>query len=437
MSIVRDVVLVLVLGGLMQAAHGFAPSDAERLVGSSVVLAVGFVLLSSWLVGRLFARVGLPKLTGYLAAGMIVGPAVLGFVGETVLAELRLVNGIAIAFIALTAGSELDLRAMRPLLPTISAVSLFGVVGAAVVCSLVLFGLRDEVPFLAALPERAGRSVAAVLGVAIAAGSPAVVVAIRKETGADGPVARTTLGVVVLADLVIIILYAVASTFAQAALRGDADVGSAAGAVAWEVLGSPLVGIFVGALLGLYVRKVREGTDYFVIAVCVAVAEISQRIHLDPLLVALAAGAFVENVTHAGKELVEGFDKASLPVYVLFFTVAGATLHLDALSVVAIPAAALLCARAASMLVGARIGTVLAGSEPTVRKFAGFGLLPQAGLAIALAMSVARSFPGFGAEASALVLAIVGVNELIAPVLYRMALLRSGEVVDRAEGEPG
>jgi Kef-type K+ transport system membrane component KefB len=427
MSAARDIVLVLVLGSLMQAVHGFAP-DTERIVGSSVVLAFGFVLLTSWLAGRLFSKIGLPKLTGYLVAGIVVGPAALGYIDEVVLEQLKLVNGIAIALIALTAGSELDLRGLRPLLKTILAMSLIAVCGGAVAIGVVTWLLRDMIPFLGALPRSSSMAVASVLGVAIAAGSPAVVVAIRKETGADGPVARTTLGVVVVADLIVIIFYAITSTIAHAVLMGEADVSSAAGKVAWEVLGSPIVGVLVGGVLALYVKKVKAGTDYFVLAVCVAIAEVSTRVHLDPLLIALAAGVFVENVTHAGKELVEGFDKASLPVYVLFFTVAGATLHLDALVVVAIPAFALVLTRAGALLVGSRIATSLVTSAPTVKKYAGFGLLPQAGLAIALALTLSRSFPEFGPEATALVLSIVGVNELVAPVLYRWSLVWSGEV---------
>lgn len=428
MNAARDIVLVLALGGLMQAAHGYAPDDGVQLVGSSVVLAFGFVMLTSWLAGRLFAGFGLPKLTGYLVAGIIVGPATLGYIGESVLEQLKLVNGIAISLIALTAGSELDLRAFRPLLRTILAITFVGVCGAAITLGLAIWLLRDAIPFLDALARHAGMAVAAVLGVAIAAGSPAVVVAIRKETGADGPVARTTLGVVVVADLVVIMLYAITSTVAHAVLSGRADVTTAAGTVAWEVLGSPLVGVLVGAVLALYVKKVRAGIDYFVVAVCVAITEVSDRVHLDPLLVALGAGIFVENVTHAGRELVEGFDKASLPVYVLFFTVAGATIHLHTLALLALPAFALVMIRATALLVGSRLATTLTRAEPTVKRYAGFGLLPQAGLAIALALSLSRSFPEFGPDATALVLAIVGVNELIAPVIYRWSLVRSGEV---------
>lgn len=430
MKPVRDLLLVVALGGLMQAIHGYAPGEGVELVGSSVTAALGFVLLTSWLAGRLFASFGLPKLTGYLVAGILVGPNALGLLGPVVLEELKLVNGIAISLIALTAGSELDLRALRPLMRSILAMTFLAVVGGAVVVGVAAYALHGTIPFLHDLSEPGRIAVAATLGIVIVAGSPAVVVAIRKETGADGPVARTTLGVVVVADLVVIVLYAIASTVASAVLDGHADVGGAAGSVAWEVLGSPLIGFVVGAVLSLFVKKVKAGTDYFVVAVCVAIADVSARVHLDPLLVALAAGVFVENVTHQGHELVLGYDKASLPVYVLFFTVAGATVHLDELALVAIPALTLVGVRAAVLLLGSRVATGLVGAEPTVKRYAGFGLLPQAGLAIALALTLSRSFPAFGSAATALVLSIVGVNELVSPVLYRWALVKSGEVVE-------
>ncbi len=103
-------------------------------------------------------------------------------------------------------------------------------------------------------------------------------------------------------------------------------------------------------------------------------------------------------------------------------------LHLDAVLVVAVPAIALLLTRAGAILIGSHIATRVVGAGPTLRKYAGFGLLPQAGFALALALSLSRSFPEFGAEATALVLAIVSVNELIAPALYRWSLVWSGEV---------
>ena len=118
---------------------------------------------------------------------------------------------------------------------------------------------------------------------------------------------------------------------------------------------------------------------------------------------------------------------SATPVYVLFFCVAGANLHLDALPIVWIPATLFVVVRALGLMVGSRLGARLAGAPASVQRFIGFGLLPQAGLALALALLFTRTFPEFGAEASALVLSVVALNELLAPAAYRYALVKSGE----------
>ena len=114
-------------------------------------------------------------------------------------------------------------------------------------------------------------------------------------------------------------------------------------------------------------------------------------------------------------------------MYVTFFAVTGATLHLDALPPVALSVAVLVAVRGAALLAAGRFGARLADAPPVVTRWAPFGLLPQAGLALALATLLVRAFPELGAEAGALVLGVVAVNEIVTPVLYRHALVRSGE----------
>jgi hypothetical protein len=156
-------------------------------------------------------------------------------------------------------------------------------------------------------------------------------------------------------------------------------------------------------------------------------AEVGQRIGLDPLLVALSAGVLIRNGTGQGDQLHHAIEGSSLPVYLVFFAVAGATIHLDVLAVVGVPALLFVGVRAAGFLTGSQIACAAAGAPPEVRKWVGFGLLPQAGLALALSMLFSKTFPEFGADAGALTLGIVALNEMIAPVVYRYALVRSGE----------
>jgi Kef-type K+ transport system membrane component KefB len=263
-----------------------------------------------------------------------------------------------------------------------------------------------------------------------------VVVALRKETQADGPLTRTVLGVVVLSDLVIILLFALVSTAAREVLgSAQADGSSPLAVVAWEVFGSVGAGLLIGALVAVYLRRIQSSGALFIVTVGFLFAEVGQRVHLDPLLIALTAGILIRNATKHGDRLHADIEAASLPVYIAFFAVAGATIHLDALAIVGVPASIFVVIRAAGFLVGSHVAAIVAGSPAVVRKYAGLGLLSQAGLALALALLFARTYPQFGDDAAALVFAIVGINQMVAPVLYKWALVRSGEAGKLPEPE--
>jgi Kef-type K+ transport system membrane component KefB len=425
-----NLILILVLGGLMQAVRSFTIAGGNDSGGTS--LAFGYLLLTAYFAGNLFKQVGLPRLTGYLATGIVVGPNGLGLLAASMVDSLTLVNGMAVAMIALTAGNELEFRAMRPLMRSIAWITAIAVLGTTVLLAAAAFLTRGQLPFFDGLGTAEAVAVAAVLGVVMVAQSPAVVVALREETKSDGPVTRTVLGVVVIADLVVILLFAIVSSVCKAVLGGRADVLHTLGALAWELPGSLLVGAVLGLVLWLYLRRVGTGASLFLLLLTFVMAEVGQRLHFDPLLVALAAGMVIRNATKVSDGLNRHIEACSPPVFILFFAVAPATIHLDALALVGLPAAIFVLVRATGFLAGAPIGAKLAGAPETVRRFAGFGLLPQAGLALALSQIFRKTFPEFGEHAGALTLGVVAINELVAPVLYRLALVKSGEAGRRA-----
>lgn len=418
---------LLLIIGLMHAARSFAPTPNAAYGAAGTTMAAGFLLIAALLAGNLFKACGLPRLTGYLALGIVAGPHLLELVSERMLVQLRIFNGVAISLIALTAGAEMDFRAMRPLLRGIASISVIAVVGTIGLLTTVVYFMRDMLPFAQSLDTPAWLAMSAVLGVTLSAQSPAVVVALRKEMEADGPMTRTVLGVVIVSDLVVILLFALASAIAKPMLATGAAVNTPQHSIAWEILGSIAAGLFIGALIAAFLRSFRSGGALFIIATGFLVAEVGQRIQLDPLLIALAAGILIRNFTQFGDLLHEQIEASSLPVYVSFFAVAGATIHIDALAHIGLPAALLVLSRATGFLTGNRIATRVAQSPDVVRRFAGFGLLPQAGLAIALALLFTRSFPELGESASALIFGVVAINEMLAPVAYRWALIRSGE----------
>jgi Kef-type K+ transport system membrane component KefB len=428
-------IVILCIGGLMHAARTFLPHDAEEHAIAGTALSFGFLLLVAFFAGKVFAALRLPRLTGYIVAGVLAGPSVLALTSRDMLRALGPVQGVAICLIALAAGGELNLKRMRPLLGIIRSMTLWVVAASALVCTSAVFALRPWLPFMQPYDAPGALALAAVIGVSLAAMSPAVVMGLLSETRADGPLSRTILGTVVAADLAVIVLFAVTASVAQAQLGGSADALQAALHVAWELFGSAGAGVGIGALLAVYLRKVGQGQGLFVLLVCLVVSEVGSRLALDPLIVALTAGLFMENVSEIETtQLIHDIEAASLPVYVVFFAVAGAALRLDVLARVAGPALALVIARTLSVWAGARLAARGARASPAVQRWAFTGFLPQAGLALALPLLYPKILPSGADEPAALVLGIVGINQLLMPVLLRIALMRSGEGA-RSESE--
>jgi Kef-type K+ transport system membrane component KefB len=421
-------VLLIVLCVLMDAARSFSADRQLSDQTSGVALAGGFLLLIAFLTGSIFRDLRLPRLTGYLIAGIVVGPYVLGLVSTEMVVRLELFSGIAISLIALTAGAETDLRSMRPLFRSIVAITAIAVVGSMVCLAGAVWLLSGHLPFLASLTPLEATAVSLTIGVMLAAQSPAVVVALRDELQAEGDVTRTVLGVVVISDLVVILFFALASSITRGVLGVEEIANSnPANLLVWEIGGSLVFGSLAGMLIAAYLRFVRAGASLTMVLLGFVVAEVGQRAQLDPLLLSLAAGIFVRNLTHHGERLLQEIQSASMPIYVIFFALAGAGVHIDVLPPLIVPVSVLLIVRAAALVGGTAIAARAASAPPAVQRYSGFGLLPQAGLALALAMLLARTFPSLGEEAAALVFGVVAVNEVVSPVLYRYALVRSGE----------
>lgn len=418
------ILVLLAIVGLMTAARSFEVSGEN--IGSGTALAIGFLLLSAYLTGWIAKQLGMPKLTGYLLAGLIAGDSLLALIPEAATGDLSIFTGVAVSLIALTAGTELEMKTMRPLMRTIGWLSLIASLGTVVVLTGAAYLMRGYLPFMEGLSPMAAVAMAAILGVVMSANSPAVVVALRTEMAADGPLCRTVLGTVVMGDLIVIVLFAAVGAAAAPLLGSESDQGALIHLV-WHIGGSLVVGCLVAGILFVFLRFVAQSTALFVVAIAFVFAEVGARIGLDPLLVALSAGIVVRNATRFGDALHEAIEGSSLPVYLVFFAAAGASIHLDVLALVGLPALAFAVIRAVTYLGASSLATRIAGAPPVVRRYVGFGLLPQAGLALALALLMVKSFPAVGQSAGTLVLGVVALNEMVMPIVYRFALLRSGE----------
>ena len=417
------ILILLALGGLMHAAGTFTTAT-----GAGTLLAFGYLLLAAYFSGRLVSRLGLPRLTGYLLAGVISGPFVLGLVTTQMTLKLSIVNSVATCILGLVAGAELNLKRVKPIMRTIRSAMVFAVIGSMLALAALLFAMRPLLPMFDGVPIVESLAICAVVGVALVPQSPAIVLAMLSETRSDGKLSQMFLAMVVVADLVVVITYSIVAAIGSAVLGSGIDVGATALAVGWELIGSIAFGITIGMLLALFLRTVKKGAPQFALMVCVVVAEIGRHIHLDPLIVMLAAGIWLQNFSRAdASELIHDFESAQLPVFLVWFALAGMRLDIYELWTLAIPVAMIVIVRALAFYLGMRIASSSTQADPIIARYGWIGLIPQAGLSLALVVVIQSAFPAFGPFAAVLMLSVLGVNQLLSPLLLRLALIRSGE----------
>jgi Kef-type K+ transport system membrane component KefB len=417
--------LLIAIGGMMHAARSFTTDTT--LAGTE--LAFGYLMLAAYFTAKIINRIGFPKLTGYLLAGVISGPYVLEFVTHDMGVSLKVVSNTATAIIALEAGSELQISKIKPLVKTLRGITLFAVIGAMFTISAALYLMRPMLPFIFKdMTETQSIAVCCSIGIALSAQSPAVVMALLAEMRSEGPLSSTLLASVVVADLCVIVVSSIAFALTGAVIGGQIDVTGTALSVVWELVGSVVFGLLIGIVIGQFLLSVKRGASLFALMICVVVAEIGSRMHLDPLIVLLASGIWLRNFSRADATLLlKDFESAQLPTFLVFFALAGSKLDIYMLWGSLIPVLIIAGVRAGSFYVGAKFACRISGADEVVRKYAWFGLVPQAGLALALALVLKNTFPSFGDAAAVILFGVVGFNECVAPVILRKMLIRSGE----------
>ncbi len=398
--------------------------------GALAAMLLGFTLLTAYVAGDVAASVRLPRVTGYVLAGILVGPFVLGVLTPAAVESLRTIDEIALALIALTAGGELRVDKLRGEIRSIVGLSLGVMAVVAVGIFLLVLAARPLVPFLAGRPLGVAVAAALLLGIWCANSSPDATIAVINEAGARGELTDTIVGVTIFKDVLVIIAFAAMLSLAHPLVEPSAGLDlSLLAAIAWEVLGALAVGAAAGFGFGYYLQRVGARSVLATLAFAYLLTLLAALLHVELLLAAVAAGFVIENGSRAGDELIDAVESNALVVFAIFFALAGAILDLGALRRYWLLALALVAARATLTWVGTRVGARLGGSPPRVRGVAWMGLISQAGVTLGLSLLVGREFPGWGDDFVAITTAVIVFHLLLGPVLLKLALTRAGEAV--------
>jgi len=438
--VIRRLFTLCAVGVLVWLLLVLADSSPPVSAASSTFM-LGFVLLAAALTGEIVEQVRLPRITGYLLAGVLFGPYAAGFLTPRSVESLTIFNDMAFAFIGLAAGSELRLHTLRgrwtSILLLVASTTAVVVVGVGV----SFFALASWTGFLGDMVTVQALAVAGMVGVIAVARSPSSVIAVISETGARGAFSDTILGVTMAIDVVVMCMFSVAIALSGLAFapEGGMDV-SFVLTLTGEILASVILGLALGAIMTLYLKHEGPQIPLVIAGVCFLVYRCAGiiggyldrvhdlSIHLEPLLICATAGFAIQNLTRHGGRLIEAMDGVALPVYVLFFTFAGAGLDLPALRDSWSIALVIVVCRIVTMFAGGRIATSLAGEPPEYRRNCWLGFITQAGLSLALIVQIERSFEGWGTQLATVLVAAVAINQLIGPAAFKIALERVGEV---------
>ncbi|HEY6853709.1 MAG TPA: cation:proton antiporter [Gemmatimonadales bacterium] len=413
---------LFVLGAATALFHRLtagAPLEARA------TLALGFLLLTAPVAGALVARRRWPRIVGYLVLGVIAGPSWFGLVRADEVAALRFVSDVVVTLIAFRAGAGLDLRALAPQ-PGLRRALLGTIAGPFVLTVLVAFVATPRFPLTLHESWGDGLAVALALGAFAVAASPVVVQALLDETGARGSLGRDVLALAAGKEVASLILLALALVLAWPLAGAGGVVPVALWQGPAQLVGALVAGVVAAWVLRLFGERVRADSKMLGLALVAGLG--AHWVGLEPVLFALAAGAASRALAPAQAAALGGaVAGVEGPLYAVFFALAGAGIALGALADVWGWVALFAGLRALGLYYGMRWAARRPSVDAALAQYGWWGLVAQPGATVALAALARRAFPEWGVSLEALVLAMIGVNEVAGAISFRRALDAVGD----------
>lgn len=416
------------------------------------LLAIGLAMFAGLFLSRLTSKFNLPDVTSYLIAGLLVGPLCLGALhipgmGMTsfeFVEEMGLICDVALGFIAFAIGNEFRLESLKHIGRQATVIAIFQALTATLFVDLALVGLH----FL--LGDALPVSTAIILGAIATATAPAATMMVINQYKAKGPLTNILLPIVALDDAVGLIVFAVSTGIARALNSGSVSIVSVLVNPLLEIFGSLVLGALLGYLFSeveiyFHSRSKRLSLAVAFVFLCAGFSKLhfelggGVELGFSSLLVCMMCGTIFCNLCDFSEEIMYRTERWTAPVYVLFFVLSGAELDLrvfQSLAVVGIGVVYILT-RSAGKIIGASVSAKAVKCEPTICKYLGITLLPQAGVALGMSVTVAAQFGAEGAIIRNIVLFSVLIYELVGPIMTKMALTAAGEITPKTISNRG
>ena len=410
-----------------------------------ILLSIAIALLCGLLMTRVIKPLGLPAVTGYLVAGILIGPYVLGalgveglgFVSMEYVERFGVIADVALGFIAFSIGNEFRLSQIKSIGKQALIVGVIQAVMATVFVDIALIVMsfilgNDVFPISAAIT----------LGAIATATAPAATLMVVRQYKAKGPLTNILLPVVALDDAVGLIVFAISFGIAKAIDLGTLDIIS--------IVLNPLIEIvfslILGALIGLIFSEVEKhfhsrskrlsvSVTFVILTVALTMIKIplggGVELASSSLLTCMMLGTVFCNVCESSEELMDRVDRWTTPLFVLFFVISGAELEFSifAQGAMVLVGVVYIIFRSAGKMTGAAFSAKISGCNDTIVKYLGITLLPQAGVALGMSVLAMELTGNAGVVVRNIVLFSVLIYELVGPLLTKMALTKAGEII--------
>ncbi len=407
---------------------------------ASILLSLSIALLSGLLLSRLVKKLQLPAVTAYLIAGVLIGPFLLGALGipgigitKEQLAGFGILSDLALGFIAFSMGNEFRLAQLKKIGKQATVIGIFQALFTTVIVDAALICLHLMMPHKLSLPS------VIVLGSVATATAPAATLMVVKQYKAKGPVTDVLLPVVALDDAVGLVVFAISFGVAKSLSTGVVDVLS----VILEPIIEVVLSLGLGYVMGLlftwceqhfHSRSKRMAVSVTFVMMTVAISSMrftlgSVHISFSSLLACMMLGTVFCNSCDVSEELMDRADRWTAPLLILFFVISGAELELSVFLDWAIVAAGVvyILFRSLGKYYGAGISARMAKCDPNIVKYLGITLLPQAGVALGMAIKAIELGPD-GAIVRNITLFAVLIYEIVGPFLTKVALTKAGDI---------
>lgn len=387
--------------------------ELDILLNLSISLILG--LLSS----KVMKAMKMPNVTGYLIIGLLAGPYCLNILSLEVIETFSIIPEVALGFIAFSIGAEFKMSYLKKVGKAPLIIAFTEAFGAVLLVDLVLVIMGYEISF------------ALVLGAIAAATAPAATLMVVRQYKAKGPVTNTLLPVVAIDDAVALMIFGISVALSKAITStGPVSIASTLIDPIIEIVGALVFGAFLGVVISFATKWFRGRGNRLSVSIAMILFCISvcNMLGFSSLLACMAMSAVYVNLTKTSDKVFELLDRFTPPVFMLFFFISGAELNLTILPSVGIIGILYITFRVIGKVSGAAIGAKVSKSEPVVRKYLGYTLIPQAGVAIGLANVSMSVVPEYGQQIRTIILCGTVIYELVGPLATKLALKKAGEI---------